>query len=179
MWDGHFRIAARQRKGWVLAMLGRDRPLRDYAWLRSLARAPRAMRTRGVRRSGGGWSTQNFPASQIDAIPDYVPAGSTEPRWQGPHAVRKIIAASETEVRSGVDRACYVPCQGYVICLPPTHAFKSADLRAEIAPHELAHARGSVTPPSQAVDRSPRRRSIGASGDSGVRPPFPVGRPLK
>jgi hypothetical protein len=25
MWNGHFRIAARQRKGWVLAMLGRDR----------------------------------------------------------------------------------------------------------------------------------------------------------
>ena len=82
-----------------------------------------------------------FHASQIDGIPEYAPAQAGEHAWRKPDAVQKIIDASGIEVRTGGDRACYIPAED-VMCLPPAHAFDSANLWAEVALHEFSHASG-------------------------------------
>jgi antirestriction protein ArdC len=82
-----------------------------------------------------------FHASQIDGIPAYVAPLAGERAWQTPEAVQTILDASGIEIRSQGHRACYVPDKD-IICLPPAHAFESADKWAEVALHEFAHATG-------------------------------------
>jgi antirestriction protein ArdC len=154
-----YRMAARRCKGWVLAMLARhSRAVGRYSAARPgtriyfYKRIARSARPQDRERAGDGGEPRAFflllrayrifHSSQIDGISDYVPPGSSERLWQEPDAVRKIIAVSKIDVRSDDGRACYVPAED-VICLPPTRAFSNADLWAEVALHEFAHATGA------------------------------------
>ncbi len=80
-----------------------------------------------------------FHASQIEGIPDYLPADANHLSWQKPDAVQAILDASGIEIKIGGNGACYLPHEDR-IHLPPVHAFNSAEAWAVTAIHELAHA---------------------------------------
>ena len=83
-----------------------------------------------------------FHASQIDGVPDYVPATIEEAPWRAPEAAEVIIANSGAVVRFGGDRAFYSPATDH-IQMPPHAAFATAEGFCGTLIHEASHWTGA------------------------------------
>ncbi|WP_294536824.1 zincin-like metallopeptidase domain-containing protein [uncultured Rhodoblastus sp.] len=83
-----------------------------------------------------------FHASQIEGIPEYVPAGIPKPLFERVADADLIIKASGIRVEIGGNRAFYRPSNDQ-IQMPPDAAFQSPEGWAATILHEFAHATGA------------------------------------
>ena len=82
-----------------------------------------------------------FHASQLDGVPPYVAPGVVEAPWRRPEAAALILGNSGATIRTGGNRAFYVPSADY-INLPNDGAFDSPFRWAAVVLHEASHWAG-------------------------------------
>lgn len=83
-----------------------------------------------------------FHASQIEGIPEFIPAGAPKPVFERVADADAIIKASGVRVELGGDRAFYRASTDH-IQMPPDEAFHSPEAWAATILHELGHATGA------------------------------------